>query len=140
MNTTIAIVLALGGIAGALYLVRRKAAEEGATLCQQLGAIDGKAGAACGILGALGINGETLAKVPSGFVKGVVKTPTFVGGAITGTIEGARDAIGLGGDGNVCSGTYGLLGFRSQTCCQTWTAAGRPNLNEWHRTHASCAK
>lgn len=136
MNTTIAIVLAVGVVGAAVLVLRRQADAEGVDLCTKLGAIDGKASMACSILGALGIDSKTVGNV----AKGVVQSPKFAAHAVTSAIESGRDAVGLGGDGDPCTGSYGIFGFRSLDCCHQWRRSGTASPFTFLNANAGCKK
>lgn len=106
MNPTVAIVLAVGLVGAAVLVLRRQAAAEGTDLCSKLGAVDGKAGAACSILGALGLDSETPRKV----VGGITSAPTHLSSSIS-------SAIGFGGN----SGPF---------ICGVYAASGKPR-SQW---------
>jgi hypothetical protein len=110
MNTTVAIVLAVGAVGAAVLILRRKAEDEGVSLCTKLGAIDGRAAAACSILGALGIDAEAVREAPAKFVGGTK-------GAVTGIAGTVGDAFGIGSD----SGPF---------ICGVYRASGKPR-SEW---------
>lgn len=110
MNTTVAIVLAVGVVGAAVLILRRQAAVDGMSVCQKLGAIDGRAATACSILGALGIDTEDIAAAPGKFVGGVKATPSHISNAIT-------SAIGIGGSSD-------------PFICGVYRATGKPR-SEW---------